>query len=638
MRMNTSLTLINGMTDTVEFFIQQGPSEFTSVTVSAGQTVQHETDPPAGKWAVYAKFKGMFTSPPEWTDDPNATFQCSVDPKTGLPVVTIPPSDQDPGPLGAAGGPPEAQHLLAMHAEGDLDGLDRAAARLSADFPARPDPSRVAAVRYLCHLVGDYDHDDWPRQQRILDGLAGAALRASEHLTEEEELELLCRLGGTPSSLGGAAWLAERARRAGLWLRAWQRIRGAMDPGFDPADRPALAVPAPGGLPAGVAPEAIPDRRARADYQASLRQNAEKARAYRRQAGLRRLAARAWPLLEGYLAREAATPHFDLGGVREAIAAQLTHPADAAPRQRLLAALEGVVSAGRAGLVASVLPPVRVVVSPLEGKAPRAHLGAGQWVRLSIQAPLGFDPAHLGELRWYLAHRSRGTSARLVQTDVGSALLRVGSPAVPASLQLRAVRGPHKGKLIAEAELVGATPTGAVMARAPNTGLRHQNGTWSVGFQGTITLTPDADYEGLLFREGTVQAVATGWLAGWNGLVHAIGQTHDVDGAEVNCIDSVFSGEKDPDADPPPYANGDFNWAIPWQCSEDGGTTWVTFTTANHHATSDANGRAAIEKAGAGPYTRVPADPTSAYLAAPRPEARRERASDGAGEPPSTGG
>jgi hypothetical protein len=39
------------------------------------------------------------------------------------------------------------------------------------------------------------------------------------------------------------------------------------------------------------------------------------------------------------------------------------------------------------------------------------------------------------------------------------------------------------------------------------------------------------------------------------------------------------------------------------------GGSAITFTTANHHVTSDSNGKAVLEKKGAGPVSRVPSDP-----------------------------
>jgi hypothetical protein len=79
-----------------------------------------------------------------------------------------------------------------------------------------------------------------------------------------------------------------------------------------------------------------------------------------------------------------------------------------------------------------------------------------------------------------------------------------------------------------------------------------------------------------------------------------------VKGCKVDVIDEVYSGEKAP---PPPYAEGDFNWPIPWQYRAPEGSV-TTLTIANHHATSDSSGQAVLEKKGAS-GSRVPSNDTT---------------------------
>jgi hypothetical protein len=145
------------------------------------------------------------------------------------------------------------------------------------------------------------------------------------------------------------------------------------------------------------------------------------------------------------------------------------------------------------------------------------------------------------------------------------------------------------------------------MSQKPYTPITHTHNTWSVGFTGQITVAPDTvSYKNVLFREGRAVATATGWLSPSNGDVHAVGSSHTITGTVVDCIDNVASG-----GGSAPYSVGDFNWPIPWEASIDNGKTWVQFTTANHHATSSAAGVATISKAGAGPFSKNLADPTS---------------------------
>jgi hypothetical protein len=174
-------------------------------------------------------------------------------------------------------------------------------------------------------------------------------------------------------------------------------------------------------------------------------------------------------------------------------------------------------------------------------------------------------------------------------------------------LTAKVFSGLFQGTEVGRVELLSVPPTSATMTQAAGTGISHTTGSWSVGFLGKINLTPNnVSYAGVLFREGAAIATATNWLYGYNNLPHAVGQSHTITGAVVDCVDNVSSGTKYA-----PYGIGDFNWPIPWQASVDNGVTWASFVTANHHATSSGEGVATISKAGAGPFQKNAADPTS---------------------------
>jgi hypothetical protein len=161
-------------------------------------------------------------------------------------------------------------------------------------------------------------------------------------------------------------------------------------------------------------------------------------------------------------------------------------------------------------------------------------------------------------------------------------------------------------------------PNDALMVQVPGTGLQHTTNTWSCGFRGGVFLRPtDVSFNKVEMLEGTVNAVATGYLAGWNGLPHhgnpswlPFGPGSSATGSQWLAVDHVFTGTLGPP--PPAYADGDFLWAIPWMFRVIGtSATGTEFTTANHHATADPAGRATVAKKGAGPFSCVPSDPTS---------------------------
>jgi hypothetical protein len=156
-------------------------------------------------------------------------------------------------------------------------------------------------------------------------------------------------------------------------------------------------------------------------------------------------------------------------------------------------------------------------------------------------------------------------------------------------------------------------PTDALMQKDSRP-VKHTHNTWSVGFCGETFLRPtNVSFSRIEFREGTTTAVATGYQASANGQVHpqgdwfGVGMGNSSTGCKLDSLDSVRTRERNP-----PYSEGDFLWAIPWQYRVGTGSA-VTFTIANQHSTSDASGTATIEKKGAGPFSKVPSDPTVDY-------------------------
>ncbi len=155
-------------------------------------------------------------------------------------------------------------------------------------------------------------------------------------------------------------------------------------------------------------------------------------------------------------------------------------------------------------------------------------------------------------------------------------------------------------------------PSGAYLVKF--TGLRHTMGFISVGFKGHEYLTPtDVSFSKLKFAEGTVNAVATGYFAPLNGKAHPPTAT-PIQISGCNITTGCIAGDDvvDTNDDSPPFAIGDFLWAIPWQYQLNAGAL-TTFTTANQHITSDAAGTATIEKAGAGPFSKKATDPTTTF-------------------------
>jgi hypothetical protein len=195
------------------------------------------------------------------------------------------------------------------------------------------------------------DHHDDPERPRALHDAgdpgeqaraAMLALERPEHLSLEDEVRLLaCLPARPPPATPPSEWAAQRREGAGLWLRARRRLEAELDPSFDVMNRPALNIEPPRGarLPSGAAPEAVADPALRAEYQAAIDRNREKAAAYDRQFELRALRLRLSAEMERYLVTAYSTPPRDLTELRRELDAHLAGDAGEQQKARILAAV-----------------------------------------------------------------------------------------------------------------------------------------------------------------------------------------------------------------------------------------------------------------------------------------------------------
>jgi hypothetical protein len=116
-------------------------------------------------------------------------------------------------------------------------------------------------------------------------------------------------------------------------------------------------------------------------------------------------------------------------------------------------------------------------------------------------------------------------------------------------------------------------------------------------------------------REGSVAGVGSGTYARHNGRVHGttpsfvpFGPGNSATGNQLGSNDTVDTGD---DAGPA-FVAGSFSWPIPWEFKVGAGAP-KQFTTATHFQTIDAAGATSITKKGAGPFTKVVADPTTTF-------------------------
>ena len=255
------------------------------------------------------------------------------------------------------------------------------------------------------------------------------------------------------------------------------------------------------------------------------------------------------------------------------------------------------------------------VLTPSDNFAGRSNtrFGVGEVINLSFRATPSQTAAQLGGLKWFID--SGGGTLSGTDGNDGRGVYTAPATARSVRLGLKVVSGPNAGSVVATSTITIVAPSDALMVQRPGTFIKHTTGRWSVGFKGNIFLRPtDVSFRGIKWGEGTVAAVATGYLAPLNGKMHPVGPLimvgpgDSTKGCQVLGIDTVFSGDGGP-----PFSVGDFLWAIPWEFSV-GGSPRVSFTTANQHATADAVGTATISKKGAGPFARIPGDPTITFM------------------------
>jgi len=231
------------------------------------------------------------------------------------------------------------------------------------------------------------------------------------------------------------------------------------------------------------------------------------------------------------------------------------------------------------------------------------RFGAGERINLSLPQKIGLEKEQANQLRWVC----RDGSGYFLNNCGGEAIYVAGSKQELAILSLVNIKNPKSHEVLIEQEIDTAVPNDARMERQDGSHIMHQYDTFSAGFKGEIYLLPNVSYSELLFREGSAPGVGTGWFSDDTGDQHPVGDPITIHNNKVNGVDTVSTGIKHA-----PYAEGTFDWPIPWEYKE-GGSPWEPFTIANHAEVSDGTGRASIEKKGAGPFTKDLDAPTSGY-------------------------
>lgn len=224
-------------------------------------------------------------------------------------------------------------------------------------------------------------------------------------------------------------------------------------------------------------------------------------------------------------------------------------------------------------------------------------------------SPSGLSATDIGGLQWSFS----GVGSLPIAGTDGTGSYDAGGVGGNVTLQLSVIAGPSSGfsKTYPKTVII---PAGEYMVQATGTNIWHVQNTASVGFMGSSFVLPkDVSFSNIQRREGTATGTGTGFYSVINGLVHSIGTWFTVSGCNtttgcsVNNVDTVQAGARTG-----PYSSGDFTWPIPREYMVGAGAATPYFI-ALHHQYVDVLGTCCIEKAGAGPFCKQAADPSSSY-------------------------
>jgi hypothetical protein len=160
------------------------------------------------------------------------------------------------------------------------------------------------------------------RQYDVARRYALSALSEPNEIPLEVELELTGHIMTdtvTPRAPKGQDWAQRRKKDVEIRLHAWKRLIDSIDPNWDPNDLPVsnLVPPLVTGLPSGVAPEAIKDAKLRAEYEAAIEKNRQKAERYSQQYRLRMWLKRFPARAEEYIITAYSKPPFNVEELKQ---------------------------------------------------------------------------------------------------------------------------------------------------------------------------------------------------------------------------------------------------------------------------------------------------------------------------------
>lgn len=288
-----------------------------------------------------------------------------------------------------------------------------------------------------------------------------------------------------------------------------------------------------------------------------------------------------------------ANPQFSQGGRNP----DLIYPGEEVTIPNTAVSSTKNVKSGCATCKKCIIESETVATIPSDRK--RTTIGVGEEVKLTFS---------LGEATW------KNSEGKL-SSNSGSTVIFT-APDRAKKVEIEANGNGCTAKL----DITVIEPSGVSMQRAPGTGIWHDQGIPSIGIRTIIFITPNTvSFENIEISEDDCVGIVTGYFVGTplDGVRHAghgagtwvtVGNVVQGSGSQVDGQDTAQSGHCNFGL---PYANGTFDWPIPWLFRVNGGAS-KQFAIVHQRFTIDAAGAMTVSKAGASANASLN-DPNSTY-------------------------
>ena len=204
----------------------------------------------------------------------------------------------------------------------DLKSFERLANEIQSKWSQKKKEYYARLMLEVCEPLSSGRFND-ERQYDVARRYALSALAESNKIPLEVELELTGHIMTdtvTPRAPTGQEWAKRQKQDVEVRFHAWRRLIDAIDPNWDPNDiQFYINVPLPSGVEgeAGVSPDSVKDPKLRAEYEAAIKKNREKAERYSEQNRLHKWLKRFPKRAEEYIIQAYSKPPFDVEELKQ---------------------------------------------------------------------------------------------------------------------------------------------------------------------------------------------------------------------------------------------------------------------------------------------------------------------------------